>query len=620
MHPEPAARSVQTELHGLLSAALLLGLGALFLVGPLLAMDAPADGAVRVIGDAQTDAVRGLWGLDHVRRSLLPPDLLVWSREIGLPGGAVGLVLPTATAALLSPLGLLLGPVAAWNVATVLLLFAAGLATAFLVRRLTGSWAAGTAAGAVLLAQPGLLHALGDGTAELLAIWTLPAFFATATEALRGRGRGWGLAAGLLAIAIALDSPYYAVFTAVMAPLLLPWPALATWRQGRRGALLRSVAPLALLAVVGALGLAALAQAFPLDDNVVSDSLESLRGRNSVDLAVWWHLENGPEAPRDPSLAPTLIPALTAGTALVLALIGLPRGLPWLLAAAVTFVLALGLDPDNPTWLAAWFGSIGGDAGRALIALNRSLYELPGISGIRFPNRWLTATALCLATAGGFGLARIFALLHRTRGLRLLPWPLAAFLGAHALLFGIDKARLHTAFPQHELPRPAFAAWIADRPGGGAVATLPRLRPAPPSGRRADVEVFAGLDPALASADLLWFQVVHRRPMVDSPDLQTLSVRDPGADVTELLRWWDDAWRRGGQAGQQHHPDPKDVARRSDALDSLRDDGLRWLIIDRGVYDRAALDLVTDQLGERLVAQQDFAEGDGITVLELAVP
>ncbi len=611
------AHSLRGEITQLCAVATLLCVGTLYLFWPLLGSVSPA-GFDHVVGDANTDALRGLWGLDHIRRSLLPPDLPFASAEIGFPAGTVGLVLPTATSTLLAPVELLLGPVHGWNLATALLLWGTALATATLVRRLSGSWPAGLAAGGAMLAQPSLLHALGDGTAELLAFWSVPLLLATTHEALRGRGGRWGLAAGLVAVVLALDSPYYAVFATTLGLIVLPWSLAAGLRRRDWRALFRSLLPLLAVAGCGALLLAWLSRSFPLDESVVSDGLSSLRGRNSVDLSVWWYLDQGLQETRDPSLAPAMIPSITVGVALVLAVVGAPRSLPWLLAAALSLVLALGLDPDNPTWLGNWFGPAGTRAGEQLLALNRALYALPGISGIRFPNRWLTATALGLATGGGIGLARVLSLLRRAPGGRLLAWPVAAGLAAGAVLLGVARTHLHTPFPAHDVPRPAFAEWIADQPGGGAVVTLPRMRPAPQSGKRADVEVFADLDPVLASADLVWFQVVHRRAMVDAPDLQTLGVHPPSDDVVELLRYWDDAWRQAGGADpHQHHPDPRDVARRGDALASLVDEGLRFVVVDRGVYGDTALQRVEDQLGDHLEARQDFDEGAGVTVLVL---
>ncbi|RME27613.1 MAG: hypothetical protein D6798_04160, partial [Deltaproteobacteria bacterium] len=443
--------------------AALLGAGTLYLFWPLLQAP-PPPGVDRIVGDAGTDALRGLWGLDHVRRSLLPPDSPFLSHEIGFPEGVVGLVLPTATAMLLAPVTALLGPVQGWNLATALMPWGSALATATLVRRLAGSWPAGLAAGGAILAQPTLLHALGDGTAELLAFWSVPLLLAMAHDAARGRGRRFGIAAGALAVALALDSPYYAVFATVLGLLVLPGALVGAIRSGRGRAIVGSLAPTVLIAAGGALLLFGLSRYFPLDQHVVGDSLASLRGRNSVDLSVWWFLDQGMQATRDPSLAPAFIPGWTVAAALLLSLAAIPRSLPWLLAALFTLVLALGLDPDNPTWLGNWFGPAGRQVGLAVLEVNRRLTELPGISGIRFPNRWLTATALSLATAGGMGLSRLLAATARLPGGRLLAWPLCAALAALAIHLGVDRTALHRPFPAHVLPRPEFATWIAEQP------------------------------------------------------------------------------------------------------------------------------------------------------------
>jgi hypothetical protein len=58
---------------------------------------------VQLIGDADTDAVRGMWGFDHLRRSLLPPDTPIWSHEINFPNGVMALILPWVSGMLATP-------------------------------------------------------------------------------------------------------------------------------------------------------------------------------------------------------------------------------------------------------------------------------------------------------------------------------------------------------------------------------------------------------------------------------------------------------------------------------------------------------------------------------------
>ena len=39
----------------------------------------------RILGDPETDAIRGMWGFDHIRRSLLPPQTPLWSNLVNFP-------------------------------------------------------------------------------------------------------------------------------------------------------------------------------------------------------------------------------------------------------------------------------------------------------------------------------------------------------------------------------------------------------------------------------------------------------------------------------------------------------------------------------------------------------
>ena len=127
-----------------------------------------------ILGDADTDAIRGMWGFDHIRRSMIPPNTPLWSGEINFPSGVIALTLPWTTGILLSPLGFFFGPVIAWNLSVALLLFGFGISTAWLARQFTDSWAIGCIAGGFVMTQPMMLHAISDGTPEHLSLWGVP--------------------------------------------------------------------------------------------------------------------------------------------------------------------------------------------------------------------------------------------------------------------------------------------------------------------------------------------------------------------------------------------------------------------------------------------------------------
>ena len=90
------------------------------------------------------------------------------------------------------------------------------MTTAWLVRTTTESWMAGIAMGSAMVSQPMLLHAISDGTPEHLALWSMPLFLGLAIVALQTMNTRWALAAGIMALVVALDSPYNAIYTALV--------------------------------------------------------------------------------------------------------------------------------------------------------------------------------------------------------------------------------------------------------------------------------------------------------------------------------------------------------------------------------------------------------------------
>ena len=62
-----------------------------------------------ILGDPETDAIRGMWGFNHIQQSLLPPDTPIWSNPINFHAGVVALMLPFTTGICYSTNGLILG-------------------------------------------------------------------------------------------------------------------------------------------------------------------------------------------------------------------------------------------------------------------------------------------------------------------------------------------------------------------------------------------------------------------------------------------------------------------------------------------------------------------------------
>lgn len=540
-----------------------------------------------ILGEPGSDALRAMWGLDHLRRSILPPNTPIWSSEAGFPAGVVALPLPFVSGLLLAPLGVIFGPVAGYNLALGALLWAAGLGAAALVRALGGGWGPGLAAGAAWIASPMLLHAIADGTAEHAAVWLLPGFLALAAGALQRGGVRAGAWAGVVGGLVALDSPYLAIYAVIATLGLAPMLRAAQGRAARGFAL--GAAPFAVL-------LLAIYRQFPLG----SDGglpLEQLQALNATHLPTWATVWAQGHQPGDPT--PTAIPRGLLAGGLALGLAGGRRAWAWLGVAALMVLLSFGRSDTLPI----------------ACSINEQLYRLPGVGGLRFPERWLVPASLALAVAGALGLGRGLASLRAGPGLRA---GVCAVLALGAFAQGARDSGLRRDLPLASVPDPSFAAWLREQSGSGAYALLPQVRPAAPVGAGAR-PVFAGLGSAYTPADAELIQVRVGRPSTGAPGLQTLARRDEDPRVLRLLSDWDDLTHPAltGYPIPPGADDPRADRVRGEALDLLIDAGLRWLIIDEAAYAGAGLDALRRQLGDRLTEERRFDEGTGVLVWEI---
>ncbi len=594
--------------------------GLLFLLTGWLLHPILADPFHTLLGDPDTDAIRGMWGFDHVARSLLPPETPIWSNEVNFPHGVLAVVLPFCSAVLLTPLNLLFGPIAGYNAAMLALFWAAGMAAAALARQASGSWPAGAVVGAAFLSQPMLLAALADGTPEHIAVWGIPALLLTVGLALERRTLPWGVGAGIAATLVALDGPYNAIFSAVLLVFLGPLGLVSQLRLRRSGGSLTLAAVGFLVtASLGAVLVGLLYQNFPLSEQEGLDQARLLQ-MNAADVHTWWQFDFGPDEDRDASLVPTLIPTGVLVAALLLALLRLRKAAPWLLVGGLTLGLAFGWNANLPKELAQWLGGMGTWLGNWVLTINVRAYALPGLESIRFPRRFLVPCSLALLTAGGVGLGWLFAhLRRRTRHGRTAVWVATVLLASLAVHHGRNSARLDRGFPIQELPEVAFAAWLADQPGPGALITLPQMRAAPRSGKRSDLPVFANLAESLSSADVQYLQVLHGRPVVGYPSLKTLVPMRINTDIYKLTRNWDDLAHplMTGNAIPRSSYDETGENRRQGTIDWLRRRGLRFVVVDRGVYNDEGFSILEAQLAPHLKGKQVFDDGDGVVVFEL---
>lgn len=566
----------------------------------------------QVLGAPETDTIRGMWSMDHVSRSLWWPDSPIRSFELAFPTGVWAVMLPFASSLLLAPLQLLLGPKLAWNLALIAMIWATGFATAWLCRIVSGSWVAATLAGAAVASQPMLLHAMGDGTPEHVAFWSVPVVLGLTAAALQRRSWRWALLAGTAAMIVALDSPYQAVYSGVIGLIAMPWLALRLRRDQLR-ALGTTVLALAGATLLAGLIVWSVYRNFPQITGGSGPQPELWR-MNAADIHTWWQYDWGPAAARDPDLTPTYIPSVLLGLAVVLGLMGGARGLPWLAAGTACLILSFGLNTRIPGELSRWLGETGTGIGHLLLGFNAYAYALPGIEGIRFPWRWLVPAALCFMVAASVGGARL-----GRRFPRVAPAGFA-ILGLACAVYSTSSSGLHTGFPAHTLPRISFAEWIAQRPGDGAVTYIPRMRMAPAAeAKRDEHAVFANIEGPLSSAELEYFQVLHRRPVTSSPNLKTLVVRPAHPGIEELLQAWDDLTqpKQLGKPIPRGSIEPPEPEQRAAALELLHAAGLRWIVLDLAVFDDEGIEVLLDGLGERVTVQERFEDGDGVLVIEL---
>ncbi|MBM74360.1 MAG: hypothetical protein CMK59_03070 [Proteobacteria bacterium] len=567
-----------------------------------------------IIGDAGTDAIRGMWSLDHLRQSLIPPETPLISNRINFPSGALMLALPWTSGVLLSPLGFLFGPIIAWNLSIAILIWGIGMSLAWLVRCLTDSWYSGMLVGGLALSQPMLLHAMGDGTAEHISFWGMPLLLGSLYKTLNDNSTKWGVFSGIIAIMIALDSPYLAVYSLTASVFIVPWYLFRSRILAERIQLYWALGAILAITLIGAVGVGLIYQFFPIKTLLASEKI-SLLTMNATDLRTWWQHDVQESFIRDSSLPPTTISSTVLLITIILVILGLPKSAPWVLVGSFMFVLSLGLNNRVPVHLGQWLGSYGKELGSMLIELNRSLYSFPALGLIRFPQRWLIPSFLMFLCGAGIGTARLlqFKLIKR------FALPISFSIVAIATFASMRSSRLDLNFPYQEVPKVLFTDHLANHPKKGAVLLLPQMRPPPKSGKRSDLPIFANINKNLASSDAQFFQVLHGRAMYTKPSLKTIYSFKKDEKIARLVRNWDDM-ANPMLTGNEIPPsayDSRSEGLRQEAIRALIEEGLAFIVLDLGAYNDEAQKLLRTQLGLYIKSEQIFEEGDGILLLEL---
>ncbi len=599
---------------GALLALAGLFLGVLWLFKPGLVADDGlfSLGAKAIVGDPRTDAIRGAWGFDHLTASLAAGDLPWATQRINFPSGAELMVLPLASGLLLSVFSAL-DPLLAWNLSIMALILMSGFALAWLTHVMTDCWPVGLMAGLMLMSQPMLHHAIADGTAEHIALWALPLFIGSAWLALSEQSPKWGVLAGALSIAVALDSPYQALYALVLGVIVLPFAIRLV--HGRERDLVKSVGA---MVIAGSIGIAVVIYLYGRFTSGVVDEQDNalLQRTNATDMRLWWRHFGFTTTLRDPTRPPTLIPTAVLSTSLVLGVFGGRKAAPWIVAGVLTLGLSFGLRTETVEHLSLWLGSPASMLGDLIMHMNQTFYSLPIAEQLRFPRRWLLPCSMALGVAASIGLASLFQRHMRSQWKQ---WVTSATLGAAMLAVGVGSSKVHNSFPMHTLPSVEFAEALANSDRDGAMMQLPVTRKLPPGATRDSLPVFAHLGSELASADDLYLQILHRRPIVSFPSLQTLSAGDQDVDIRRIMRDWSDL-SDGKLTDRGIPPSAFDSGadfERKRGLRKLREAGLMWIVIDLGAYDDQGLTLLRSQIGNAIANETRYDEGDGVLVLEL---
>lgn len=535
------------------------------------------------LGAPGTDVLRGAWGFDHQVRGLPFP---FWTSRVGFPEGVKLLVLPTLSSIVGAPLALL-GPVIGYGAWVLALVWGTGVATAWLARSVSGSGAAGLLAGAWMVVQPMVLLAITDGTPEYVAFGALPAALALVWAARQDKG--WlPAAAGAALVYVALDSPYHAVFA-------LPFVPIVLWGTSRRNLLM-----LGIVVLIGTGTLAGAYWGLP-----VGDVEDQRRGGNALQAAVWAQWESGAVQGWDYTLAPGFVPVATIAGALALAALRPLRSAPWVLAAALCFVFAVGENAENPLWIARNVGDGPAAVARVIAAFNDAVH----VPVVRFPRRWLVPMAMGLAVAASIGLSR-------------LPWrparvALALPLTAAAVWQCLALTHYREDLPTFAAPTAAFATFIHDHDADGAVLALPTIRGSKTAAtRREDIPIYANLDASIRSADQLWIQLATGRATVYVPQgMRTMERRTAREKELEtLLRDLDDLTIPQTMGKALPPSATQEPERRAAAAAALVERGLSFVVLDDALFAAEGLALAKAVFSARIVEERRFDDGTGVTV------
>lgn len=507
----PATAPPATRRDHLAVLALYLAL-ALYLLAKVLP---DFNGSVPGMGIANADAWQNVWNMWWGQYALFRNENPFTTPMLFHPAGVSLYIHPLnlSTTALVLPVYLAVGPVAAYNVAVLLGFVLTGYGTYLLALHVVGGRGVACFAGAAVTFSPFHISKLADGHLSWVTLQWIPFYMLCLLRALETRRWYFVLAAAVLLVLTAHTSWYHALFclffTGLLVLVRLPGALRSgTWR-GQLGALL----------LVGALTGLLLAP-------VLVPTVQEYRSTLQPDATGWDRLVIAHSADALDILFPSYLHPLWGGLAehlhngmrpgiwgwnigpgvglLLLALIGSraawPQARPWLLISAGLFVLLLG-----PRLSLAGIAT-------DLPLPYELLRDLPGIGTARRPNHLVVVLLPLLALLSAWGVRALLARGHRGRLIALL---LLLLVGAEYIVL-----------PLPALPHPIHPVFARLRGQPGAIFELP---------------------PGHRSALPMLSQTIHERPTVGGYLSRTPDI----PHFVEHVPWMRELW--------QAEPAPADI-------------------------------------------------------------
>lgn len=457
---------------------------AALLLAALICAPVLADPTGLALGHPHTDTWNHVWGYQHVAEALRGEHALLYTEALG--GGGTLWFIDLFQAIALAPVTWVAGPIAAYNLGVLLNLWLAAFAAWGLSHALTRDPVASLVPAVVLCLSPTLVVQVHNGISEGLSIGWIPLSAWGLLRWRRDPSHRRGLAAGVALALAAWASWYQGLFALMLAPALL-FPSANASRLGRRhlasGALLLGT----WAALVLPAGLAFRATLAAPDALVLRDPERvwtALVSHNAVDLMAFVHAGSGPDlSVFDEALQVSvflglslLVPAFAARR--------IPQARPWLLAASLCLLMALGpflRISGGPALLPG-----GAPIPLPFLAANRLL---PGFGAISHAYRFVVPGLLALGLAAGMLAAKrpiwLLALplwVVESSAARTLPLPTAsgALPAVYAALPDDGRAVLDLPMSRQVLERSEWA-WYSSVHGHPTVyglndPTPPKLR------------------------------------------------------------------------------------------------------------------------------------------------